>query len=188
VANSDNIILFSDGAANTHCNASGTGVVIVDRGRLSKYIARELPLIGDQCQTNNQAEYEAIIDALAYVAHARAGGTTEPAIIFADSKLVVNQINRIFKVSTEHLRPLCNKARQLLDSMDGVEIKHVHREYNYYADFYSKLVINKVSERQLTKFQEEYTLREIPITEFSDVFLTLGHSSWTGTDENITST
>jgi ribonuclease HI len=58
--------------------------------------------------TNNEMEYFAVIVAL--MDYAREGD-----IVKSDSRLVVNQVNGLWKINEERLRKLCNEAKAWLD-------------------------------------------------------------------------
>jgi ribonuclease HI len=80
--------------------------------------------------TNNVAEYGALVLALHEIIKLRWQG---PIHIYADSLLVVKQMNREFKVKDPlliHWNTLANKLRTKV----SCTISHVRREYNTYAD------------------------------------------------------
>ena len=54
--------------------------------------------------------------------------------VFADSELMVKQLNRVYKVKSEDLRPLFEKAAALLKGFRSSKIVHVYREENAAAD------------------------------------------------------
>jgi ribonuclease HI len=80
--------------------------------------------------TNNVAEYRAVIAALA-----RAGemGASE-VDLFSDSELLVRQMNGVYKVRNEGLRPLFDEATRLTRAFSRCELHHVRREKNKEAD------------------------------------------------------
>lgn len=80
--------------------------------------------------TNNVAEYEAMIWGLENVA---ALGHDE-VTVFADSELLVKQINGIYKVKNEGLKPLFRRALALLRGFKSFRVSHVRREFNRDAD------------------------------------------------------
>lgn len=83
--------------------------------------------------TNNVAEYSAIIEALKYCADHKLTNVT----IHGDSQLVINQLNREWKVKSDNIKPLYNKAIKLVDQINPI-LKWVRREYNEIADALSK--------------------------------------------------
>lgn len=80
--------------------------------------------------TNNVAEYEALIWG---VENARALGYSE-VTVYADSELLVKQINGEYRVKNEGLKPLFLRALQVLRTFDAYDVNHVRREHNKLAD------------------------------------------------------
>lgn len=118
--------LRTDGGARGNPGPGGAGFVLEDdTGAIVRRGGRFLGAV-----TNNQAEYEALIWGL------------ETAIdqgvsrlrVCADSELVVHQMNGIYRVKNEGLRPLFARAKGLTERIASVEIVHVRREMNAAAD------------------------------------------------------
>jgi ribonuclease HI len=119
-------ILNTDGGARGNPGPAGIGVVLVDeRGGVIDEVARSLGH-----QTNNVAEYEAVIAGLE-LAHASA---VTDLVIKIDSELVVRQLNGEWKIKNDRLRQLAVKARALMRGFERVEIEHVPRGENARAD------------------------------------------------------
>ena len=127
--NTDSIKLFVDGAADLHTKTAGIGGVFYRNGD-ELYSFSEF--IGNA--TNNEAEYNALIKGL------------EEAInlnildieIFADSELVVKQINGQYKVRNERMQKLNTQVNILLRKMNNWSVSHIPREKNSAADKLSK--------------------------------------------------
>ena len=68
--------------------------------------------------TNNEAEYQTLIEALRSVQEQLAQQGLQPGTlsvqVLSDSKLVVEQVNQRWKIKQPHLLPLATEARQLL--------------------------------------------------------------------------
>ena len=91
--------------------------------------------------TNNQAEYQALIDGLKAVI----GWKPDRLEVYLDSKLVVEQVNGRWKVKEPELKELHRQATELLRPFgDRVTVIHVDREENRGAD---KLVNMALDER-----------------------------------------
>ncbi|MFZ0878951.1 MAG: reverse transcriptase-like protein [Candidatus Acidiferrales bacterium] len=88
---------------------------------LGKYLGRE---------TNNVAEYYALITALDYAA---SHGLTRLRVR-SDSELLVRQMQGRYKVKSPDLRPLFERALKLSRSLEFFAIEHVPREMNRDAD------------------------------------------------------
>lgn len=115
-----------DGASRGNPGQAGAGAVIKDHGghvvkRLKKYLG---------ITTNNVAEYQALIMALE-AAHSL--GLAEVRI-FADSELMVKQINGVYRVKSAELKPLHEKAERLFKSFGSARLSHVPRAENSLAD------------------------------------------------------
>ena len=72
-------------------------------------------------KTNNEEEYRGVIKALSFC--------NPGDVVCSDSLLVVNQINGRYKVKVEHLKPLCQRAKELLKEK-GVIVTWIRREEN----------------------------------------------------------
>jgi ribonuclease HI len=80
--------------------------------------------------TNNVAEYEALIWGLENL---RALGHSD-AQVYADSELLVKQLNGVYKVKNARLKPLFVRASELLREFERCEVTHVRRADNSAAD------------------------------------------------------
>lgn len=80
--------------------------------------------------TNNIAEYEAFIWGLENVA---ALGHSEVQV-YADSELLVKQINGQYRVKNEGLKPLFLRSLACLRGFSAYKVTHVRRELNKAAD------------------------------------------------------
>ena len=123
------VAVYTDGGARGNPGPAAIGAVVLDPTtdpptRLASVSER----IG--IATSNVAEYRAVIAgleaALAFPSHA--------VRVRADSMLVIRQLEGVWKVKKEHLRPLHARARELLESWVEVDLAHVRREQNVDAD------------------------------------------------------
>ena len=115
-----------DGGSRGNPGPASYGVVVRDgRGeivaKLKKYIGR---------MTNNVAEYYGLIAALDY---AESHGV-RAIRIESDSELLVKQMRGQYKVKSEDLRPLFERAQKMSKAFDSFRIEHVYREQNREAD------------------------------------------------------
>src|SRR5205823_11173578 len=133
------LIAHTDGGARGNPGPAGYGVVIHDAqgnkvAALSQYLGH---------QTNNFAEYQALIGALEYaVAH-----RLKALKVISDSELMVRQIKGIYKVKDPTLRDLHGRASQLIRQLEWFEIEHVLRGKNREADELANTAMNKGSGR-----------------------------------------
>jgi ribonuclease HI len=147
----NHMVCYTDGACNATKKRSGIGMVwyhpdiFVDltngENNNSKpcwsyheeiFSSRE----GVEFPTNNDAEYLSLIRAME---HAILSDCVE-LTVFMDSKLVVCQVTGIWKINFEHLQTYKN----IVDSLGKkirLNIFHIKREHNKWADYQSKLAI-----------------------------------------------
>jgi ribonuclease HI len=115
-----------DGGSRGNPGPASYGVVIRDASgqivaRLKKYIGRH---------TNNVAEYFGLIAALDY---AQTHGI--PALrVESDSELLVKQMRGQYRVKSEELKPLFERAKKMAVGLESFRIVHVYREQNQEAD------------------------------------------------------
>lgn len=120
------VITYTDGGARGNPGPAAAGVVIKDEhGKNLTAFGRYL---GET--TNNQAEYQALILAME---HAKELGATE-VHCFADSELMVKQLNHEYKVRDQSLAPLFLKVWNLSTGFKKVIYTHIPRERNKEAD------------------------------------------------------
>ena len=122
----ESLTLYADGACRGNPGPGAIGVVLLDSsGQPIVTISREVGVT-----TNNRAEYMALL----------AGLETALALqprhleVRMDSELVVNQILGRYRVKDRHLRPLFQRAQQLLGRFPSVEVTHIPRTLNAAAD------------------------------------------------------
>jgi ribonuclease HI len=89
-------------------------------------------------KTNNEAEYEALIEGLKAVSEWK----PDRLEIFLDSKLVVEQVKERWKVKEARLQSLQTKVKELLAGFPEFEIKHVERERNKGADALANMAMD----------------------------------------------
>jgi ribonuclease HI len=126
-APSDCITAYTDGGARGNPGPAGAGIYIQDAS--GKPLAELSLYLGDH-QTNNFAEYSALIAALEW---ALKHGHSSLRVI-SDSLLVVSQMNGTWKVKDANIRVLYEQAKQLARKLQYFEIKHVLRGGNKDAD------------------------------------------------------
>jgi len=118
--------IYSDGGARGNPGPAATGVYISDMQ--GNKIASFGNYLGET--TNNVAEYSAIIEGLE---KALALGATH-VYCYADSKLLVEQLNRNWKVKDAKMQKLFVIAWNLLQKFEKYTITHIARELNKLAD------------------------------------------------------
>jgi len=118
--------IYTDGGARGNPGPAGAGILIKDeKGKTVKMFSRYL---GET--TNNQAEYQALILGLE---KAKELGAKE-IDCYLDSELLVNQLNRKFKVKDKDLAPLFIKIWNFSVGFKTIKYHHIFREDNKEAD------------------------------------------------------
>lgn len=133
------LTIFTDGASRGNPGQSSYGFVILQGGKI---IHKEGGFIG--ITTNNVAEYTAVLEALKYVNKKFSGKTAVQVELFADSKLVAEQLSGRYKIKAKHLKPIIEKIQILSLELAGVIFSHVPRSKNTLAD---KLANQALDER-----------------------------------------
>jgi ribonuclease HI len=128
------LTIYTDGASRNNPGEAGAGIFILQDGKPVEKIARYLGTT-----TNNIAEYSAAIIGME---HALNCGATRVRL-FADSELMVKQLNGIYKVKNEGLKPLYAKAKELIAKIGCVEVQYIPRELNKDADTLANKAIDE---------------------------------------------
>lgn len=126
-----------DGGSRGNPGPASYGVVIRDPhgeiiARLKKYIGQA---------TNNVAEYFGLIAALDY---ADTHGIRALRIL-SDSELMVKQMRGQYKVKSEDLRPLFERAKKMSQTFESFRIEHIYREQNREADALANQAMDETS-------------------------------------------
>lgn len=140
--NSDLILtVFTDGGARGNPGPAAIGVWVVDRQGNEVY--QEATAIGES--TNNEAEYQAFWHSVEWLVHQTELSPTRVEWKL-DSMLVVEQLNRRWKIKEKRLLPL---AQQIWDHLAQLPypftIAHVPRELNREADALVNQALDAVS-------------------------------------------
>jgi ribonuclease HI len=128
------LIIYTDGGSRNNPGPAATGIVIKD------VTGATLAAYGEYLgtQTNNYAEYMAIISGLK---KARELGATEVECV-ADSKLVVEQLNGNWKVREPNLQKLFVQAWNEMQKFKKIKISHTLRAGNKEADAEVNKILN----------------------------------------------
>ncbi|MDD5605923.1 MAG: ribonuclease HI family protein [Patescibacteria group bacterium] len=120
------IKLYTDGGARGNPGPAATGVVITNEvGEILKTATKFLGTA-----TNNQAEYEALLQGLREAQEFRA--TKVQA--FLDSELIVKQLKGEYRVKDTTLKVLHGRAQKLISVFTQIEFHHIRRLRNSAAD------------------------------------------------------
>ncbi len=127
--------IYTDGCSRGNPGPAGIGILIINNDgseikRISEYIGKA---------TNNIAEYRAILRAVNECESRK----IDEAIFFTDSELIVNQLNKSYKVKDEKIKTLYVKLLNKLINFKNWSIKHIPREDNKIADFLANQALKK---------------------------------------------
>jgi ribonuclease HI len=133
-------VAYIDGGSRGNPGPAGYGVWIADSeghkvAALSEYLGH---------QTNNNAEYQALLAALQYAA------THPPRAlkVVADSELLVKQIRGEYQVKNPTLQDLHGRAKEIIARLDWFSIQHVLRNKNREADRLANEAMDKGTGRK----------------------------------------
>ena len=125
--------IFCDGASRSNPGDASIGVSISLDGEEIHTISRKIGIA-----TNNEAEYQALIDALNYCIE----NSIKEIEVFLDSNLVVEQVNKNFKVKARNLKVLNSQVENMIKEFEYIEFKHVYREENKRADQLANMALD----------------------------------------------
>lgn len=128
---------YTDGGSRSNPGPAASGIVIKDA--TGNTLAAFGVYLG--IQTNNFAEYSALVSALQ---KAKELGATEVDCVL-DSELVVKQMRREYKVKEATLQKLFLQVYNLAAGFKKVTYRHVLRAYNKEAD----AEVNKTLDAQM---------------------------------------
>jgi len=129
------LVIHIDGGARGNPGPAGAGIVIrTDSGNLVHEAGYYLGH-----QTNNAAEYYALIRALERASRCAA----QPLAVYSDSELLVRQITGAYEVKSPRLADLYRQVQLLLLRIGGWSLRHVAREENRRADELANLAIDQ---------------------------------------------
>jgi ribonuclease HI len=120
--------LYFDGASRSNPGPASYGGIIIDPKGNSYYEYNQY--IGKQ--TNNVAEYLGLFEGLRLCQ----AFEIKNVEIYGDSKLVINQVKRVWKVKSSNLIPIHHAITELLEEykFENISFNHVLRKFNKKAD------------------------------------------------------
>ena len=123
--------VFCDGGSRGNPGPAATGFAVFDdQGHLLHQAGHYLGKT-----TNNVAEYTAVIHALQWLSQHSFSPPPQTCHFYLDSRLVVNQLNGLFKIKNSRLRQLVIQTRQLENLLSfPVHYHHLPRSQNRLAD------------------------------------------------------
>lgn len=126
------VTLYTDGGARGNPGPAGAGAVILDeKGTMLKEVSK---FLGDQ--TNNFAEYEAVIIGLEALKKLFGTQLKEMHVdVKLDSELVARQLSGTYQIKEPTLFPQFIKVHNMcVTTFPHITFTHVRREHNKEAD------------------------------------------------------
>lgn len=137
-----NIEIYTDGGSRGNPGDAAIGYAIKSNGENVYQYAQNIGI-----QTNNVAEYQAVLSALQKAKELGIGEFT----LYLDSQLVERQLNGTYKVKNEDLKVLYDQIMVELKTFKNYKIVHVKRELNKLAD---KLVNMALDQQKTIEIKE----------------------------------
>jgi probable phosphoglycerate mutase len=132
-----------DGASRGNPGPASYAVVLRDpEGKIALELAKNIGR-----ETNNVAEYFALLAALDYAA----SHNITALRVRSDSELLVRQMQGRYKVKSADLKPLHERASKLSRQLQYFAIEHVRRELNRDADALANVALDSVG---VPKFED----------------------------------
>jgi ribonuclease HI len=121
--------MYFDGSLKLE--GAGAGVLLISpTGKQLKYVLQIFLKV-----SNNEAEYEALLHGLRLAASLG----IKRLLVYSDSAVVINQVNKSWNRNKENMDAYCLEVRKLENKFYGLEFHHVVRDNNVVADVLSKL-------------------------------------------------
>ncbi|MDV0442809.1 tRNA (N6-threonylcarbamoyladenosine(37)-N6)-methyltransferase TrmO [Methanorbis rubei] len=121
----DCLTIYTDGASRGNPGNAAAAWLIL---RGTEVLESDVLVLGKQ--TNNVAEYTALIHAIRSAKKYAEPKTTE-LNIYSDSELMISQMNGTYKVRSASLQPLHQEAEESAAAFASVSYHHVPRENSY---------------------------------------------------------
>lgn len=123
-------IIFTDGASRGNPGPASYGFTVADKD--GKMLHEEGEYIGNT--TNNAAEYTAVLEAFKLIREKYKDKLPSRVEVFADSKLVAEQLSGRYKIKHPNLKPLFDQIKLLELELGSVIYTHIPRSENALAD------------------------------------------------------
>jgi ribonuclease HI len=122
-------VMYFDGSLKLE--GAGAGVLLISpTGEQLKYVLQIFWKV-----SNNEAEYEALLHGLRLAASLG----IKRLLVYGDSAVVINQVNKSWDHNKENMDAYCLEVRKLENKFYDLEFHHVVRDNNVAANVLSKL-------------------------------------------------
>ena len=130
------VLIYTDGASRGNPGPSSAGFVVYEGFNSKIFVYETAFLLGTQ--TNNFAEYSAVLEALKMSARNR----VQSLIIKSDSELLVKQLTGLYKVKSPSLKKLNKECQKWIRALSQIQFQHIPREQNKRADALANLILD----------------------------------------------
>jgi ribonuclease HI len=125
------LTIHTDGGARGNPGIAGGGMVVLDEKR-QEFHAESFPF---GTKTNNEAEYLAVLRALEWLQSYTGKQPIESVQFVLDSKLVVEQLDKQWKIKEPRLKTLAQQCWNIMGKLPySLQFSHVKRHANVRAD------------------------------------------------------
>ncbi len=118
-------VIHVDGGARGNPGPAAIGVVVEHNQQVIHTISQTIGV-----KTNNQAEYQAVFEALTFARDQRATSVE----LYGDSELIIKQLRGEYKIKNKDLGPWAVKIHSLVNQIGRVTFTAVLRNKNVPAD------------------------------------------------------
>lgn len=118
------LAVYTDGASRGNPGPSASGYVVYKDGRMIREYAEY-----NGTNTNNYSEYKAMLLALEWCSKNQSNAKDIEIMLFSDSKLIVSQLNSLYKTKDTKLKVLNNRVKELARNFKKVTFVNKPRNY-----------------------------------------------------------
>ena len=155
--------MYFDGTLNI--NGAGASILFITLTKDKLRYVLQIHFLA----SNNAVEYEACLHGL----HIAVELSVKCLMVYGDSALVINQLNKDWSCSSEKMDAYCAEIRKLEGKFYGIEYHHVVRDQNQLANHLSKICSSCavippgvfVQDLLAPSIKEEKEVQEIPPAE-----------------------
>ena len=128
--------VYVDGASNQKGLGIGLGLISPEKVIIEKSLRL------DFSATNNEIEYETLLEGMAMVQRMEGKSIK----LFSDSRLVVDQVRREFEMKDERMQGYLSRIKCMQSKFDSFDLLHVPRSGNAHADSLAMLATSSAQD------------------------------------------
>lgn len=136
------LIIHTDGASRANPGKAAAAWVIKDSaGKIQEKCGKYLGIT-----TNNEAEYQALIEAISHAINlsAKKHEQMTSILVKSDSLLMISQLSGLWKIKDKNLQKLASKVKQLEKELScKIKYEHIPRELNREADAEANRILDE---------------------------------------------